>query len=30
VEVADASRLAKVLLTVKEVSGVRSARRHLG
>ncbi len=30
VEVADASRLGKVLLTVKEVSGVRSARRHLG
>jgi GTP pyrophosphokinase len=30
VEVLDASRLGKVLLNVKEVVGVRSARRHLG
>jgi len=30
VEVGDASKLNKVLTVVKDVSGVRTARRHLG
>ena len=30
VEVGDASKLSKVLTVVKDVSGVRTARRHLG
>jgi (p)ppGpp synthase/HD superfamily hydrolase len=30
VEVGDASKLSKVLTAVKDVAGVRTARRHLG